>query len=80
MVRMATIKTKDGAGPSGLDSNGWCRMLTSRSYGEYSSNLCKTFASVIKKLCTKTVNPKSIEALLSSRLIPLDKNPGLKPI
>ena len=80
MVRRAASRTKGGAGPSGLDANGWCRILTSNSYGTSSSDLCKSLALVIKRLCTEKVNPKSIEALLASRLIPLDKNPGLRPI
>ena len=80
MVRKAASRTKGGAGPSGLDANGWCRILTSNCYGTSSSDLCKTLALVIKRLCTEKVNSTSIEALLASRLIPLDKNPGLRPI
>ena len=71
MVRRAASKTKGGAGPSGLDANDWCRILTSNSYGTSSSDLCKTMS---------IVDPKSIEALLASRLIPPNKNPGLRPI
>ena len=80
MVRKAALKTKGGAGPSGLVANGWCRMLTSNSYGKSSSDLCKVISDLIKRLCTHQVNSESIEALLASRLIPLDKNPGLRPI
>ena len=80
MVRRAALKTKGGAGPSGMDANGWCRILTSNCYGSSSSDLCKTIAAVIRRLCTEEVNSRSIEALLASRLIPLDKNPGLRPI
>ena len=69
MVRKAALKTKGGAGPSGLDANGWCRMLTSNSYGKSSSDLCKVISDLIKRLCTHQVNSESIEALLASRLI-----------
>jgi len=80
MVRRAASRTKGSASPSSLDANGWCRILTPNSYGASSSDLCKTLALIIKRLCTEKVNSKSIEALLASRLIPLDKNPGLCPI
>ena len=33
-----------------------------------------------KSLCATLHTPKSIEPLLASRLIPLNKNPGLRPI
>ena len=34
----------------------------------------------MKKLCTTEDRSSSLEVLLSCRLIPLDKNPGLWPI
>ena len=37
-------------------------------------------ATVAKKLCVEPDQTKSLEAFLASRLIPLDKNPGLRPI
>jgi len=79
MVRSATLKTKGSSGPSGLDGDGWRRILTSGNTVLHSVDLCKAFADVIKKLCTQNVDYVSIE-LLASRLIPLDKNPSLRPI
>jgi len=80
MVRSATLKTKGSSGPSGLDGDGWRRILTSGNTVLHSVDLCKAFADVIKKLCTQNVDYVSIEPLLASRLIPLDKNPGLRLI
>jgi len=80
MVRSATLKTKGSARPSGLDADGWRRILTSGSYGGHSVDLCKAFADVVNKLYTQNVDYVSIEPLLASRLLPLDKNPGLRPI
>ena len=37
-------------------------------------------ADVAKKLCVKSDQTDSLEAFLASRLIPLDKNPGLRSI
>eukprot|EP00794_Sanderia_malayensis_P000712 gene712-16297_t len=51
-VRKAAIRTKGGSGPSGMDGEGWRRILTSNSFGDASENLCNAFASAIKKLCT----------------------------
>ena len=62
-VKKAILKTKGAAGHSGLDADGWKRILTSNQFGNNSSDLCKTFAEVIKKLCT-TEN-LSLEALLA---------------
>ena len=68
-VKNAILKTKGAAGPSGLDANGWIRILISNQFGKSSNDLCKALTEVIKKLCT-TDN-------LARRLILLDKNPGL---
>ena len=45
-----------------------------------STDLCKAFAKVIKKICIIENQLASLEAFLACRLIPLDKNPGLRPI
>ena len=54
--------------------------MASNQFGSNSSDLCKTFAEVIKKLCITEDLSSSLEALLARRLIPLDKNAGLPPI
>ena len=82
MVLRATSITKGGSSPSGLDADGWRRMLTSNSFGTASSNLRKSIADFTKKLCSKRINSenKSLEAFTACRLIPLNKAPGLRPI
>ena len=79
-VRKAALKTRGGARPSGLDADGWERIFTSNQSRDSTGDLCKTFAEVIKKLCTVKNQSTSLEAFLANRLIPLDKNPGLRPI
>ena len=87
-VRTAALNTRGGAGPSGLDADGWRHILVSRSFGISSDELRVELANVIRSLCMEKVdisienlNPTScIEAFLSCRLIPLDKCPGLRPI
>lgn len=78
-IRKATLKTRGVAGPSGLDAEGWMRLSTSTKFGE-STDLRNTFAEVIKKLCTVENLSSSLEAFLTCRLIPLDKNSGMRPI
>ena len=87
-VRIAALGTKGGAGPSGLDADGWRHILVSRNFGLPSEELRDEIAQMIKKLCTERVNlfqnnghsTSSLESFLACRLIPLDKNPGLRPI
>ena len=73
------MKTRVGSGPSGLDADGWKRILLSNNFGKPPSDLCQTLAKVTKKLCTEEL-PTSLEGFLACRLIPLNKNPGLRPI
>ena len=80
LIRRATVKTKGGSGPSGMDTDGWRRILVSNSFGTANSALRKAFASVVKKLCTDLIETQTIEVFLSYRLIQLDKNSGLRPI
>ena len=51
LILKAATLTKGGLGPSGLDAGGWSRILTSREFGTSSSDLRKTFAQFIKRLC-----------------------------
>ena len=78
MVLRAASITKGGSGPSGLYADGWRQILTSTSFGIASTDLRKSVADFIKKLCSKRINieNKSLEAVIACRLIPLNKNPG----
>ena len=67
MIRKASIRTKGGTGRSGLDADGWRSILAPNSFGTSSSDLRKTFANVVQKLCTN---------LVETRLVSLDKCPG----
>ena len=69
-----------GFGPSRMDEDGWRQILVSRDYGNAGNNLHKAIASFIKKICIKKINDSSLSPLMVSRLIPLNKNLGLRPI
>ena len=79
MIRKAAMKTRGGSGPSGLDADGWKRILLSKNFSESSSDLCQTLAKVTKNLCIEELST-SLKGFLACRLIPLNKSPGLRPI
>ena len=58
MVNETVPKTKSGSGPSGLDADGWRKILVSKSYGTINADLRRAFTNVIKKIFTEklTVN------------------------
>ena len=78
LVRSAALRTQGAAGPSGIDAAGWRRLCT--SFHRESVDLCAAIAAVARRLCTEFVDPDPLRALLACRLIPLDKQPGIRPI
>ena len=81
MVRDAALRTKGSGGPSGVDANGFRRLLGCKSFKKSGTHLCNAVAVMARKLCTEYVDPTSIEAVLSNRLIPLDRGEGaVRPI
>ena len=57
------------------------RMVASKSFKKSSASLCDAMAMLAKRLCTELVDPATIEPILASRLIPLDKGNGeVRPI
>ena len=80
MIRKAAIKTKGGSGSSAMDPDGWRRILCSNNFGDTNVDLRKAIANFIKNVCPEEISITSIEPFVACRLIPLDKNPGLRPI
>ena len=73
-IKKAAMRTH---GPSGLDANEWRRILT--RFGQQSVEISKTIDKIAKKLATEELNPELMEPYNACRLIPLDKNPGVRP-
>ena len=67
-----------GAGPGGADADMWSDWLL--RYGDASAELCSAVALLSRKLCNSIVPWEQIRALGASRLIGLDKCPGVRPI
>ena len=76
MIREAALRTKSAGSPSGGDATGFKRLLACKSFKKSSANLCDAVAAMTRRLCTKYVDPLTIEPLLANRLIPLDKGEG----
>ena len=82
-IMKAALRTKGAAGPSGINADGWRRILVSKNYDKTDTELRSSLAQFAKKLCTKEIdhmNDESLEAYVACRLIPLDKKPGVRPI
>ena len=76
--RTIKIAASGAAGPSGIDSMMMRRLCV--SFGSKSEDLCNSLALVAQCLCSSYVDPDSLSAFLSCRLIALDKCPGVRPI
>ena len=61
-----------------MDADIWRRMLP--SFGQAYDGLCDAVAVCAIRIATAYVDPVSLEAYTACRLIPLDKNPGVRPI
>ena len=78
LIRKSAMQLRGAAGPSATDAVQWKRFLT--EHKQASNTLCQSVAGVARKLCTQHVAPDYINNLRDSRLIPLDKMPGIRPI
>ena len=78
LMRSEVLHIQGGAGPSGIDAQGWRRLCT--SFRSASTDLCNSLASFARCLCTVDIEHQYIKPYLANRLIPLDKNPGVRPI
>ena len=67
----------DGAGPSGIDSEHWNDAFL--RFGGHSSALRDEVAVLITKIANEIIPLIQIRALMSGRLIALDKCPGVRP-
>ena len=80
LVRRAAKLTRGSAGPSGMDAESWGRILGSKQFRAVGTALCDSLAIFVRTLATQDVKHDHIAPLLASRLVPLDKQPGIRPI
>ncbi len=80
LVQSVTKNANGSGGPTLVDTDSWKYMLCSKNFGKASDNLASAIADTAKRLCSEQINPCHLTHLLESRLVSLDKNPGLRPI
>ena len=79
-IYKAAKHVNGAAGPSGADADLWLRLLCSKQFKKKPANLCAALADLARKLNTRSVHPAYLRAFVASRLVPLDKKPGVRPI
>ena len=79
-VSKASYLTKDADNSSQLDAMQHHHLLWSRKCKVENKELRTQIAILARKLATETLDPLTLEAFVSWRLIPLDKNPGVRPV
>ena len=77
-IRSALLRTAGADGPSGLDATAWRHLCC--SFKSASVALCSALAVVGHCLCTEVVHPDGLSAFVACHLIPLDKQPDVRPI
>ena len=76
-----TAKMINGSGgPTLIDSECWKHLLCSNNFKVQQKNLCDAIAKLAQQICVTQINPAHFKELFASRLIPLYKCPGVRPI
>ena len=78
LIRSTALRVQGSAGPSGMDAAGWRRMCT--AFNTASQDLCNALAAVARRISTTFLDPSGLSAFIACRLIPFNKNPGVRPI
>ena len=76
----AATKTKGSAGPSGMDAELYRRILCSKNFKAEGKVLREEIAVFTRNVLKIAYHPSLLEGYTSCRLIPLHKNPGIRPI
>ena len=79
-IQKAAMKTKGAGGPSQFDADQFRRILCSKHFKAEGKELREEIALFACKIGTEVVDPETLEAYVSCRLIPLNKDPGIRPI
>ena len=80
MIKNAARLTKGATGPSNLDGEQFKTILVSNKFKKEGKEMREQLAVLAKKLATKIIDPYCIDSSVACKLIPLNKNPGVRPI
>ena len=80
LVQRCSKNLNGSGGPTLVDTDSWKHFLCSKSYGRHPFHLAEAICGLAKRICTENIHPDCLEEFVAGRLIPLDKNPGVRPI
>ena len=80
IIRIAAKQTRGAAGPSKMDADQFRNILVNKKFKHEGKELREQIATLTRKLATTVIDPNTIDALVVCNLIPLNKNPGVRPI
>ena len=80
LIQSLSRKVQGSGGPTQLDADNW-KLITNASIFKPQANaLCDAVAELAKKLAAEQVPAEVLHEFTASRLVALDKNPGVRPI
>ena len=79
-IYKVAMVTKGAGGPSNFGAGQYRRIQCCKNFSAVGKDLREQIALMTKKLCTKNLDSSCLEAFTASRVIPLDKNLGVRPI
>ena len=81
VIQNVAMNSKGAAGPYGMDASDMRTLLCSKRLGRTATDLREAIADLARRLCTEFVDPNSLCAFLSCRLVPLEKGSNdIRPI
>ena len=80
LIMKVALQTKGSAGPSGADADLYKRILCSKNFNAVGKELREEIAIMTRNLLTTNYDHSLVESYVACRLIPLNKNPGIRPI
>ena len=63
-----------------MDADQFRNILVNKKFKHEGKELREQIATLTRKLATTVIDPNTIDALVACNLIPLNKNPGVRPI
>ena len=87
-IANGALRTRGSSGPSGLDADGWRRILVLKNFAAVSHSLRNALVNIAQKISTTEIEVidsngrihTNLEAYTVCRPIPIDKSPGVGPI
>ena len=79
MVDSALYKLHGATGLLNIDES-FLRLICGRKFKVEGQTMKQNIAALARKLATETIDPSDMDAFTACRLMPMYKNPGIRPI